>query len=155
MFPHFHFCQLLPLLGLFCVSLPSQIISISLILNIISLVIPSWSFSSFSNEINFYSFLSFLFVYFFLPSCRLPWWLRGKESACQFRGQGFNPWVRKIPWKRKWQPTSVFLPGKFHGQRRLSGYSPWGCKESDTTWWLKSKNTDDNILNYILLTVDD
>ena len=45
----------------------------------------------------------------------------------------FNPWVRKIPWRRKWQLTPVFLPRKFHGQRRLTGYSPWGCKESDTT----------------------
>ena len=42
-------------------------------------------------------------------------------------------WVRKIPWSRKWQPTPVSLPGKFHGQRRLAGYSPWGCKESDMT----------------------
>ena len=48
----------------------------------------------------------------------------------------FNPWVRKIPWRRKWQPTPVFLPGEFHGQRSLVGYSPWGCKESDTTEWL-------------------
>ena len=40
----------------------------------------------------------------------------------------FNPWVRKIPWRRKWQPTPVFLPGKSHGQRSLAGYSPWGCK---------------------------
>ena len=40
-------------------------------------------------------------------------------------------WVRKIPSSRKWQPASVFLPGKFHGQRSLVGYSPWGCKESD------------------------
>ena len=39
---------------------------------------------------------------------------------------GFNPWVRKIPWRRKWQPTPVFLPGKFHGWRSLVGYSPWG-----------------------------
>ena len=46
---------------------------------------------------------------------------------------GFDPWVRKIPWSRKWQPTSVFLPGKFHRQRSLSAYSPWGCKESDIT----------------------
>ena len=38
-----------------------------------------------------------------------------------------------IPWRRKWQPTPVFLPGKFHGQRRLVGCSPWGHKESDTT----------------------
>ena len=46
---------------------------------------------------------------------------------------GFNPWVGKIPWSRKWQPTPVFLPGKFHGQRSLAGYSAWGRKESDTT----------------------
>ncbi|KAB0379908.1 hypothetical protein FD755_007692, partial [Muntiacus reevesi] len=42
---------------------------------------------------------------------------------------GFDPWIEKIPWKRKWQPTPVFSPGKFHGQRSLVGYSPWGCKE--------------------------
>ena len=41
--------------------------------------------------------------------------------------------VRKIPWRRKWQPTPVFLPGKSHGQRSLVGYSPWGHKESDMT----------------------
>ena len=44
---------------------------------------------------------------------------------------GFSPWVEKISWRRKWQPTQVFLPGKSHGQRSLVGYSPWGCKESD------------------------
>ena len=60
----------------------------------------------------------------------------GKEPACQcrrFRRPGFDPWVRKIPWRRKWQPTPVSLPGNFHGQRSLEGYSPWGCKESDMT----------------------
>ena len=46
---------------------------------------------------------------------------------------GFDPWVRKIPWRRKWQPTPVFLPGDSHGQRSLVGYSPWGHKESDKT----------------------
>ena len=45
----------------------------------------------------------------------------------------FSPWVRKIPWRRKWQPTPVFLPGKFHGQRSLAGYSPWSRKELNTT----------------------
>ena len=45
----------------------------------------------------------------------------------------FNPWVGKIPWKRKWQPTSVFLPGKSHGRRSLVGYTSGGCKELDTT----------------------
>ena len=44
-----------------------------------------------------------------------------------------DPWVGKIPWRRKWQPTPVFLPGEFHGQRTLAGYSPWGRKESDMT----------------------
>ena len=46
---------------------------------------------------------------------------------------GFNPWVRKIPWQRKWQPTPVFLPEKSHEQRSLAGYSPWGCKRLATT----------------------
>ena len=44
-----------------------------------------------------------------------------------------RPWVGTIPWRRKWQPTPVFLPGKSHGRRILLGYSPWGRKESDTT----------------------
>ena len=46
---------------------------------------------------------------------------------------GFDPWVGKIPWRRKWQPTPVFLPGEFHGQRSLVDHSPRGHKESDTT----------------------
>ena len=49
------------------------------------------------------------------------------------RRAGFNPWAGKIPWKRAQQPTPVFLPGEFHGQRSLAGYSPWGRKESDAT----------------------
>ena len=54
----------------------------------------------------------------------LPWWLSGKESACQCRRCGFDPSVAKIHWRRKWQHTPVFLPG----QRSLVGCSPWGCK---------------------------
>ena len=53
----------------------------------------------------------------------------GEESTCQC--SGFNPWVGKIPWGRKWQPTPVFLSGKVHGQRSLAGYSPWSRKESN------------------------
>jgi len=45
----------------------------------------------------------------------------------------FDPWIGKIPWKREWQPTPGFLPGKSHGQQSLVGHSPCGCKESDTT----------------------
>ena len=67
---------------------------------------------------------------------RLPRRLSDKTPACQcwrHKRCWFNPWVRKIPWRREWQPTAVFLPGKSHGQRSLAGYSPWGHKESDTT----------------------
>ena len=60
-----------------------------------------------------------------------PRWLTGKESSCQCRRCRLDPWVGKIPWKRKWQSTPVFLLGKFHAERSLSGYSPWDCKESD------------------------
>ena len=63
---------------------------------------------------------------------RLPWCLSGKESSSQCRRPGFVPWVWKIPWRRAWQPTSIFLPGESHGQRSLAGYNPWGHKESDT-----------------------
>ena len=58
----------------------------------------------------------------------LPRWLSGKDFACQCRRCRFDLWVAKIPWRRRWQPTPVSLPGKSHGQRRLAGYSPWGHK---------------------------
>ena len=59
----------------------------------------------------------------------------GKEPTCQFRSKrrGFAPWAGKIPWRRAWQPTTVLLPGEFHGQRSLVGDSSWHHKESDTT----------------------
>ena len=63
----------------------------------------------------------------------LPRWFSGKESACQCRRHRFNPWVGKIPWRMKWQPTPVFLPGEFHGQRNLAVYSPWGYKDSNVS----------------------
>ena len=55
-----------------------------------------------------------------------------KESACN-AGDGFDPWVSKIPWRRVWLPTSVFLPGKSCGQGSLEGYNSQGHKVSDTT----------------------
>ena len=68
----------------------------------------------------------------------LPRWLSCKES-CQGSLQEMQvPWVRKIPWRRKWQPTLVFLPGKSHGQRILARYSPWCCKQLDRTEWLNN-----------------
>ena len=57
-----------------------------------------------------------------------------KEPTCQYRKQkrhGFDSWVWKIPWRREWQPTTVFLPGESHEQRSMVGYSPWGHKESE------------------------
>ena len=79
----------------------------------------------------------------------LPWWLSGGESACQCRRCQFDPWVGKIPWRRKWLPTPLFLPGEFHGQRSLAGYSPWDHKELDTTEQLthtRHPSTDDSKL---------
>ena len=59
-----------------------------------------------------------------------------KESACNAADLGSNPWVGKMPWRRAWQPTPVFLPGASPWQRCLGGYSPWGRKELDMTEWL-------------------
>ena len=55
---------------------------------------------------------------------------------------GFNPWVGKIPWRKTWQSTPVFLPRESHGQRSLVGYSPWGCKELDTMGELTYTKSD-------------
>ena len=74
-------------------------------------------------------------IHFFITA-NIPGGSDGKETTCQcrrYRRLRFDPWVGKAPWRRKWQPTPVFLPGEFHGQRSLEGYSPWGCKESDRT----------------------
>ena len=64
-----------------------------------------------------------------------------KNLPCQcsrFKRHGFNPWMRWTSWNRKWQPVSVFLPEKSHGQRSLVGYCSWGHKESDMTEWLSA-----------------
>ena len=53
------------------------------------------------------------------------------------RVAGFDPWVQKIPWRKKWQPTSVFLFGKSSGQKSLVSYSPWGRRDSDMIEWLR------------------
>ena len=50
------------------------------------------------------------------------------KNLLQCREPGFDPWAGKIPWKRKWEPTPIFLPGKSHRQRSLEGYSPWGSQ---------------------------
>ena len=76
----------------------------------------------------------------------LPLQLNQKRSCLQCR-PGFDPWVGKIPWRRKWQMTPVSLPGKFHGQRSLVGCSPWDHKESCMTEQLThlTPNRDEGI----------
>ena len=67
----------------------------------------------------------------FTETLELPMWLSGKESACQCRRCGFHPWVGKIPWRRKWQPTPILLPEKSHGAWQVAVH---GClKELDMT----------------------
>ena len=83
----------------------------------------------YSLEISYMEVDQALFTAGTLPA-GLPGWLRGRESACCWR-HGFNPRVGKIPWRRKWQPTPVFLPGVAYGQRSLAAHSPRGREESD------------------------
>ena len=62
-----------------------------------------------------------------------------KKSVCNAGDTGYVgliPGSGRVPWRREWQPTPVFLPGEFHGQRSLAGYSPWDNKELGTTEWL-------------------
>ena len=86
-------------------------------------------------------FILFAFLFFFkCTKCfknlfKIPCGsVSGKESTCQcsrHRRLGFHPWVGKIPWRRKWQSSPVFLPEKSHGLGSLAGYNPWSRKESD------------------------
>ena len=80
-----------------------------------------------------------------------------KESACQREldvRSGFDPWIRKIPWRRAWQPTPVFLSGESHGQESQASYSPQGCTESDmneATWHLAYKITLSNWIKFLMV----
>ena len=64
----------------------------------------------------------------------------GKESACNVETQVQSLGVKKIPWRKEWLPTPVFLPGEFHRQRKLLGYSQRGCREPDTMQQLTLTN---------------
>ena len=74
-----------------------------------------------SSDCILWNFSSFRILYLF--TLEFPRWLSGKGPICQCRRHQFKPWVGKIPWRKKWQPTPVFLPGKSHGQRSLADYS--------------------------------
>ena len=83
---------------------------------------------------------------------RLLRWLSGKESACQCRRwkrHGFNPWVSKIPWRRKWQPIPIFSPVKSYGQRSLAGYNPLGCKELEVTEYTHTWMDGSSIFSFL------
>ena len=101
--------------------------------NSILLIFPPLPFS-------LYLLFCFCFIHIFICILFLdftykwyPKWHNGKESTCWCRRCrcGFDPWVKKISYSRKWQPTPVFLPREFRGQRSLVWFSPWVCKESD------------------------
>ena len=90
-------------------------------------------------RVNLHSYIfccSYFLLSNFCPHRVFPRWRNGKESTCQYhkrcKRHRFNPCIRKIPCRWKWQPTPVFLPGKSHGQRSLAGYSLWvhrfGCE---------------------------
>ena len=99
----------------------------------LGLYITQWNFMVFSARF-WISFVRFIFRYLSaIHLAGLPRWLSGRESACQCRRHGFSPWVERIPWRKKWQPTPVFLPGKSHGQRSLGSIVHGVTKESDMT----------------------
>ena len=70
------------------------------------------------------------------PSMGFPGGSDGKESACNAEYLGLIPGLGRSHWRREWLSTPVFLPGKCRGQKSMTGYYPWGHKESDTTEWL-------------------
>ena len=78
-----------------------------------------------------YLFVNYIYIFIYLHWASLV--AQMVKNCLRCRRLGFDPWVGKIPWRRAWQPTSVFLPGESHGQRSLVGYSPCRCKEPDTT----------------------
>ena len=85
---------------------------------------------------------------------QLPRWFSDKESICQYRRCrrcGFNPWVEKIPWRRKWQSIPVFLPGQSHGQRSFKVYCQWGRKELDTSEQLRGSISSVQLLSCVQL----
>ena len=87
----------------------------------------------------------------------------GKEPVCQCKRCGFESWVRKIPWRRKWQSTPVFLPGKFYGQRSLAGCSLWGGrvghdlatkKQNIMKFWAANSKVEIRVCDELILSLN-
>ena len=79
-------------------------------------------------------------------------WRTGRESVCQCGGHKrcrFNPWVRKIPWRKKWKPAPVFLPGESREKRSLVGYSPWGSQKVRHVWAQHSSTIQEVFVSYL------
>ena len=92
--------------------------------------------ASSSTRLQFKGFEKYIYLYMYIHTEGASLVAQTVKCLPAMQETWFNPWVGKIPWRRKWQPTPVFLLGKSDGQRSLVGYSPWGRKESDTTKWL-------------------
>ena len=101
------------------------------VLHCCSFIPPCNPLPSLAAKFPVYFLEAFTFVDYFFP-----WWVRWLRICLQCRRPRFDPWIRKIPWRREWQSSPVFLPGESHGQRSLVGYSPWGHKELDRAEWL-------------------
>ena len=92
----------------------------------------------------FFWLICFLGQLLTVASQRQPWWRDFPGSSMPRKlpakagDTGSIPGSGRSPWRKKWQPTPVFLPGESYGERRLTGYSPWGCKESDMTEWART-----------------
>ena len=103
----------------------------SLWLDSIRLTVSSlWKWPGLVNAVYMSSFKNYFHL---LTGSIFPGGSDGKSVCLQCRRPRFDPWVRKIPWRRQWQPTPVLLPGKSHGWRSVVGCNPWGRKESDMT----------------------
>ena len=92
----------------------------------------SWSCITISSAWPCFSSLHFKGINLWLIFYGLPWWISGKEPACQCKRLRFNPWVRMISWRKELWLTPVFLPGKSHGQRKSGGLQPTGLQKSQT-----------------------
>ena len=78
-------------------------------------------------------FIEVMLIYVaFYTFHELPSWLSGEDSTCQRSRRQFDPWIRRIPWRREWQPTAGFLPGKAYEQRSLVGLESMGSQKSQT-----------------------
>ena len=138
-FDHIKHCLLIITI-LMCVTWHFIVVSICISLIIHDIEWCSWSSDSSSEKR--LSPLCSSFSRFFGTSgfFVVPRWYSGKEYACQCRRckrHGFNPWVRKILWRREWQSIPGLLPGESHGQRSLVGYGAWGHKRTRHDWTAK------------------